>query len=111
MRIDVITIFPGLIEHFGGESLLGRAQQRGLLDLRVHDLRDATTDAHRTVDDTPFGGGAGMVLMAGAGVRDGRARAAAAAAVLVGPTRSHVRSGDGAGARGGGWLLASLRSV
>jgi tRNA (guanine37-N1)-methyltransferase len=64
MRIDVITIFPGLIEHFGGESLLGRAQQRGLLDLRVHDLRDATSDPHRTVDDTPFGGGAGMVLMA-----------------------------------------------
>src|SRR4051794_38146278 len=63
MRIDVITIFPGLISQFGRESLLGRAQQRGLLDLRVHDLRDATSDARRTVDDSPFGGGAGMVLM------------------------------------------------
>ena len=62
MRIDVLTIFPGLVGGFAGESLLGRAQQRGLLDLRVHDLRSMTTDAHRTVDDTPFGGGAGMVL-------------------------------------------------
>src|SRR5215207_7294411 len=62
MRIDVITIFPGLVEHFTSESLLGRARERGLVDLRVHDLRDATTDLHRTVDDTPFGGGAGMVL-------------------------------------------------
>jgi tRNA (guanine37-N1)-methyltransferase len=42
--------------------LLGRAQERSLIDLRVHDLRDATTDVHRTVDDAPFGGGAGMVL-------------------------------------------------
>jgi tRNA (guanine37-N1)-methyltransferase len=62
MRIDVITIFPNLIEHFASESLLGRARQRGLVDLRVHDLRDVTSDVHRTVDDTPFGGGAGMVL-------------------------------------------------
>lgn len=63
MRIDIITIFPNLIDQYASESLLGRARQRGLLDLRVHDLRDATTDVHRTVDDTPFGGGAGMVLM------------------------------------------------
>jgi tRNA (guanine37-N1)-methyltransferase len=63
MRIDVITIFPGMIEQFTSESLLGKARDRGVLDIRVHDLRDATTDPHRTVDDTPFGGGAGMVLM------------------------------------------------
>jgi len=63
VRIDVITIFPALVEQFASESLLGRARERELLDLRVHDLRDATTDAHRSVDDTPFGGGAGMVLM------------------------------------------------
>jgi tRNA (guanine37-N1)-methyltransferase len=65
VRIDVITIFPAMVEAFAGESLLGRARARGLLDVRVHDLRDQTTDAHRTVDDTPFGGGAGMVLKAG----------------------------------------------
>lgn len=62
MRIDVITIFPEMIEGFAGQSLLGKARQRGLLDIRVHDLREATTDVHRSVDDTPYGGGAGMVL-------------------------------------------------
>ncbi len=63
MRIDVITIFPAMIEQFGGQSLIGKARERGLLDLRVHDLRSVTVDPHRSVDDTPFGGGAGMVLM------------------------------------------------
>ena len=62
MRVDVHTIFPDLIGHYASESILGRARGTGLLDLRVHDLRDFTTDARRTVDDTPFGGGAGMVL-------------------------------------------------
>jgi tRNA (guanine37-N1)-methyltransferase len=62
VRIDVFTIFPALVEGFASESLLGRARTNGLLDLRCHDLRDATTDPHRTVDDAPFGGGAGMVL-------------------------------------------------
>jgi tRNA (guanine37-N1)-methyltransferase len=63
MRIDVLTIFPDMVGDFADQSLLGRARRNGLLDLRVHDLRDATADKHRTVDDTPFGGGAGMVLM------------------------------------------------
>ncbi|HEX7097150.1 MAG TPA: tRNA (guanosine(37)-N1)-methyltransferase TrmD [Acidimicrobiales bacterium] len=63
MRIDVITIFPDMIESFASRSLLGKARERGLLDIRVHDLRSAATDPHRSVDDTPFGGGAGMVLM------------------------------------------------
>ena len=62
MRIDVFTIFPGLVESFCSESLLGKSRTQGLLDLRLHDLREQTTDAHRTVDDTPFGGGAGMVM-------------------------------------------------
>jgi tRNA (guanine37-N1)-methyltransferase len=65
VRIDVLTIFPDMVEGFASQSLLGRARERSLLDLRVHDLRDATSDAHRTVDDAPFGGGAGMVLMPG----------------------------------------------
>nr|WP_254127032.1 tRNA (guanosine(37)-N1)-methyltransferase TrmD [Aquihabitans sp. G128] len=64
MRIDVFTIFPTLVSDFAGQALLGKAQERDLLDLRVHDLRSETTDVHRTVDDSPFGGGAGMVLMA-----------------------------------------------
>jgi len=62
MRIDVFTIFPAMLEAFFGESLLGKARQRELVDLRTHDLRARTTDVHRTVDDSPFGGGAGMVL-------------------------------------------------
>lgn len=58
----MISIFPGLIRAVLGESLLGRAIAAGLLDVRVHDLRDWTTDRHRTVDDEAFGGGPGMVL-------------------------------------------------
>ena len=61
MRIDVVSIFPGYLAPLD-LSLVGKARETGLLDLRVHDLRDWTTDRHRTVDDTPFGGGAGMVM-------------------------------------------------
>jgi tRNA (guanine37-N1)-methyltransferase len=64
MRIDVFTIFPALVDGFCGESLLGKARHAGLLDLRCHDLRVHTTDVHRTIDDAPFGGGAGMVMKA-----------------------------------------------
>ena len=65
MRIDVFTIFPDLVEHFCAASLLGRARQQGVLDLRVRDLRSAATDPRRSVDDVPYGGGAGMVLAPG----------------------------------------------
>ncbi|MDR3359392.1 MAG: tRNA (guanosine(37)-N1)-methyltransferase TrmD [Bifidobacteriaceae bacterium] len=61
MLIDVVTIFPDYLAP-AGLSLLGRAQEAGLIQLRVHDLRDWTHDRHRTVDDTPYGGGAGMVM-------------------------------------------------
>jgi tRNA (guanine37-N1)-methyltransferase len=61
VRIDVVTIFPDYLAALD-LSLVGKARRTGLLDLRVHDLRDWTTDRHRTVDDTPFGGGAGMVM-------------------------------------------------
>ena len=64
VQIDVFTIFPGLVDTFCTEGLLGRARANELLDLRTHDLRDHTTDVHRTVDDAPFGGGAGMVMKA-----------------------------------------------
>ncbi len=64
MRIDVFTIFPAMVDGFADQSLLGRARRREHLDIRVHDLRAETTDVHRSVDDSPFGGGAGMVLMA-----------------------------------------------
>jgi tRNA (guanine37-N1)-methyltransferase len=61
MRIDIVTIFPAFFDVLG-VSLLGRARSAGLLDVRVHDLREWTHDRHRTVDDTPYGGGAGMVM-------------------------------------------------
>lgn len=63
MRLDIVTIFPEFFEALD-VSLVGRARSTGLLDVRVHDLRDATHDRHRTVDDTPYGGGAGMVMRA-----------------------------------------------
>ena len=62
MRIDIVTIFPGIFESPLRESLLGRAIGAGLVDVRVHDLRDATTDKHRQVDDESYGGGPGMVM-------------------------------------------------
>jgi tRNA (guanine37-N1)-methyltransferase len=62
MRIDVFTIFPSILEGPLRASLLGRAIEAGLLDVRVHDLRDWSTDRHRTVDDESFGGGPGMVM-------------------------------------------------
>ncbi|WP_025132977.1 tRNA (guanosine(37)-N1)-methyltransferase TrmD [Leucobacter sp. PH1c] len=61
MRIDVVSIFPGYFDALE-LSLLGKAKQRGLVDVRVHDLREHAHDKHRTVDDTPSGGGAGMVM-------------------------------------------------
>lgn len=61
MRIDIVTIFPAFFDVLD-VSLIGKARDRGILDLRVHDLRDWTHDRHRTVDDTPYGGGAGMVM-------------------------------------------------
>lgn len=62
MRIDVFSIFPALVDDFCSASLLGKARSAGLLDLRCHDPREHTTDVHRTVDDSPFGGGAGMLM-------------------------------------------------
>lgn len=62
MRVDVLTIFPELIETYASATILGRAQRSGRLDIRAHDIRDGATDPHRSVDDSPFGGGAGMVM-------------------------------------------------
>jgi tRNA (guanine37-N1)-methyltransferase len=62
MRVDVFTIFPASVEDFCSASLLGKSRQAGVLDLRCHDIREHTTDVHRTVDDAPFGGGAGMLM-------------------------------------------------
>ena len=62
MRIDIISIFPDYFAPLS-LSLIGKAQEQGVVELRVHDLREVTEDRHRSVDDTPYGGGAGMVMM------------------------------------------------
>ena len=62
MTVDIVTIFPAMIEQPLKAGILGRAIERGTLDVKVHDLRDFTTDRHRVVDDVPYGGGPGMVL-------------------------------------------------
>jgi tRNA (guanine37-N1)-methyltransferase len=65
VRVDVFTIFPEYLDAPLGVSLVGKARASGLLDVRLHDPRDATNDVHRSVDDEPFGGGAGMVMTPG----------------------------------------------
>ena len=62
MRIDIITLFPTMFESVLGESMLKRAQDKGAIRIKIHDLRDWTFDNHRTADDKPFGGGPGMVM-------------------------------------------------
>ncbi len=87
MRIDVVSIFPSMFDVLG-VSLLGRARESNLLDVRVHDLRAFTHDRHRTVDDTPYGGGAGMVMKPEpwGEALDAIARDAAASPVFVFPS-------------------------
>jgi tRNA (guanine37-N1)-methyltransferase len=62
MRIDVFSLFPDIVDGFCTHSLLGRARESGAIDVRSHNIRDYATDVHKTVDDNPFGGGAGMLM-------------------------------------------------
>ncbi len=62
MRFDILTIFPGMFESYFSESLIKRARERGILDIRAHDLRRWSADKHHKVDDKPYGGGPGMVM-------------------------------------------------
>ncbi len=62
MRIDVLTLFPAMLDGFLSESMMGRAQEAKLLEIKLHNTRDWATDKHSTTDDRPFGGGAGMVM-------------------------------------------------
>jgi len=78
LRVDIITIFPGVFAPYVDEGMLRIARERGLLEVHVHDLRDYTTDKHRSVDGRPYGGGPGMVMTPGpifAAVEDVAARA------------------------------------
>ena len=99
MRIDVVSIFPEYLAPLE-LSLIGKARQDGLLDLNVHDLRDFTTDKHRSVDDTPYGGGAGMVMKAEpwaqalSSVAAGREDATDRKPVLIVPTARAMAGGS-----------------
>lgn len=64
MRFDIVTIFPNMFESPLGETIIKRAKEKGLVEFHLHDIRKFTTDKHRSVDDTPYGGGAGMVMKA-----------------------------------------------
>lgn len=64
MKFNILTLFPGMIHNYSQESILGRAQKNGKVEIRAHDIRDFTLDKHRHVDDKPFGGGPGMILQA-----------------------------------------------
>jgi len=65
LRVDVVTIFPAVLEPYLSEGMLGIAREKGLLEVHVHNLRDYASDRHRSVDDRPYGGGPGMVMMPG----------------------------------------------
>ena len=64
MRIDVLTLFPELVDRICSESIIGRARKAGILEISAHDIRAFSTDKHRRVDDTPYGGGTGMLMAA-----------------------------------------------
>jgi tRNA (guanine37-N1)-methyltransferase len=89
VRIDIVTLFPGMLEAPLAESILGRARARGLVDIRVHDLREHATGRHRVTDEPPFGGGGGMILkpepLAGAIGALRAAGSAPAHVILLGP--------------------------
>jgi len=62
MRFDIITIFPKIFDSYFGESIVKRAKEKGIVEINIHNLRDYSTNKHHNVDDTPYGGGAGMVM-------------------------------------------------
>ncbi len=64
MKFDILTLFPEMVNTVLGESIIGRAQKNGIIEVRTHNIRDYSEDKHRRVDDTPFGGGMGMVMAA-----------------------------------------------
>lgn len=64
MIFDIMTLFPELVEYVLGESIIGRAQKSGAIEIATHNIRDYSEDKHRRVDDTPYGGGKGMLMMA-----------------------------------------------
>ncbi len=88
LKIQILTLFPRMVEAPLAESILGKAQQKGFVEIRVSDIRDFAKDKHRVVDDTPYGGGAGMVMKPEplvAAIEDARTRRPGAHVVLMSP--------------------------
>jgi tRNA (guanine37-N1)-methyltransferase len=110
VKIDIVTIFPAMVTAPLSEGIVSRAVARGLLDIRVHDLRGFTTDRHRVVDDMPFGGGPGMVLKpeplftAVEAIRE-RRRAEAAAGGASRRSPGDAAAGASAEGKGGGYAI------
>src|SRR5947208_11319596 len=99
MTFDIVTIFPAMIQQPLAAGIIGRAIERGALDVKVRDLRDFTTDRHRVVDDVPYGGGPGMVLkpepLTRAVEHIKATRGAPGAVVLTSPQGRRLTTADG----------------
>jgi tRNA (guanine37-N1)-methyltransferase len=94
MRVDVLTLFPGMFNGPMTESMMWKARDRGLLDLHIHDIRDYTLDKHRKVDDTPYGGGGGMIMRVDVVVRAVEALAQPGTPVILMSPQGRVFSHD-----------------
>jgi tRNA (guanine37-N1)-methyltransferase len=109
VTFDIVTIFPAMIDAPLAAGILGRAIERGVLDVRVHDLRDFTTDRHRVVDDVPYGGGPGMVLKADPIFRALDAiqeqRGGPLTVILTSPQGRQFRQADAQRLSGGGHIV------
>ena len=107
LRFDIVSIFPGMFESPFGDSIIQRAREEGLLDIRLHDLRDYSLNKHRKVDDNPFGGGVGMVMNV-----EPIARAIAAVKKEVPETRTILLSPGGKPLdQEKAWELSRLKSL
>ena len=115
MTFDIVTIFPAMFEQPLAAGVIGRAIERGMLDVKVRDLRDFTTDRHRVVDDVPYGGGPGMVLKADPMFRALDAieaeRGKPLTVVLTSPQGPPIHAGDGAAAERAGARRDAVRPV
>ena len=117
MRFHVLTIFPGMFVSPFAEGIIGRAQKQGLIEIRVHDIREKAQDRHRTVDDYPFGGGPGMVMKPGPlfeaveSVRASGSLDQDAPVVLLSPPGSHSHPVCGGGAGRAPGPVVDLRAL
>ena len=107
MRIDILTLFPDTMRAMLGESILGRAQARGLLDIRCHQIRDYTENRQKQVDDYPYGGGWGQVMMAqplksclDAALADSTVPVERRRVIYLSPQGADVHAGEGPPAQG-----------